>query len=350
MFFPDDKKQEGDSFIRPFEWLTNAVSLKSLLIQHAVASDGDRQSSPNGTEMKPLKALHVGSGCSVLGEFLVEELHFEMVVNTDKDEETMKKMEERWLKRSHESTLLERLKFCIIDFAKSPFPYQDSTFDMVLDKSTLDCTLCSDHATASLLLEVYRCLAVGGCYLLISYNDYDLMLPLLNKLPGAHWDIIHSTMQREVENIARINDVERIAGVDDVERITKATATSVSEEILNDLKPLNVFVCRKTSSGGSNQLDFDAVCQHVYECNDAWFQQHQPLLTRTRKEAINTAFEHPLELSQAYQELFTDGERDNLTFEHFLEDWNAFCESNDATLPKDSISSDTALKFLEEMQ
>jgi SAM-dependent methyltransferase len=335
--FSNEKKQKDDSFIRPFEWLTNAESLKSLLIQHAVPPE---QSSPNGTAMKPLKALHVGSGSSVVGEFMIEELNFEMVVNADKDEETMRKMEERWLKRSNESTLLERLKFCIIDFAKSPFPYQDSIFDLVLDKSTLDCTLCSDNATASLLIEVYRCLAVGGCYLLISFHEYDFVLPLLNKLPGAHWDVTHTTMQRQVENIARINDVEKT---------TKKT--SVSEKNLTNSKPLNVFVARKTLSGGSNQLDFDAVCQHVYECNDDWFQQHQPLLTRTRKEAIITAFERPLELSQAYQELFTDAEREHLTFEHFLEDWNAFLRQfNDAKLPKDSISSDTALKFLEEMQ
>lgn len=323
---------DASSFIRPFEWLTNAESLKSLITQYAISAKGD-QKETNG-----IKALHVGSGSSVVGEFLVESLDFMLVVNADKDEETMQKMEERWIERTRQSEHLDRLRFCVVDFAASPFPYEDRMFDLVLDKSTLDCTLCSDNATASLLLEVYRCLAVGGNYILVSFHEYDFLLPLL-KVPGAHWDITHTTMQRHIEDISRINDM------------AKAESTnSIPEEKLPDTKPLNVFVARKLSSSGGDQLDFEVVCRHVHECNDAWFQQHQPLLTRTRTETLKASFICPLGLSRAYQELFTDAEREHLTYEHFLEDWNAFLQSNDEGIPKDSISYETALRFLEEMQ
>ena len=88
-----------------------------------------------------------------------------MVVNADKDREVLKKMEERWKKDSNNNKYVDRLEFCIVDFAEKQFPYEANAFDLVLDKSTLDCTLCSDNATASLLVEIYRCLAVDDLYL-----------------------------------------------------------------------------------------------------------------------------------------------------------------------------------------
>ena len=80
-----ESKNNVDSMIRPFEWLTNAESLKLLISEHVLSS-----SEPSNSR----KALHVGSGSSVVGEFLVEELDFDLVVNADKDEDTMNKMEE----------------------------------------------------------------------------------------------------------------------------------------------------------------------------------------------------------------------------------------------------------------
>eukprot|EP00980_Cylindrotheca_fusiformis_P031562 scaffold26556_cov181-Cylindrotheca_fusiformis.AAC.2 len=247
-------------------------------------------------------------------------------------------MEERWIERSSQSNCLERLKFCHVDFTMSPLPYEDGLFDLILDKSTLDCTLCSDNATASLLVEVYRCLAVGGSYLLISFHEHGLLLPLLDSLPGAQWDITHTTMQRHVEDISRINDITRTQ-----------KSSSAPLQSGTDSKPLNVFIAKKVSGGG-NHLDFDSVCRHVHECNDRWFQINQPLLTRARTDALKKAFASPLDLRSAYQELFTDSEKEHLTYDSFLEDWDAFLLlSKDAELPKDSISSNTALEFLEKM-
>lgn len=358
------------NLIRPFEWLTNAASLKSLITQAMeYSSDHQQETEGESKEQQPLKelsALHVGSGSSVVGEYMVEALGFDLVVNLDKDEETLEQMKDRWSKRcqnkNENNTELpgtERLVFCPNDFAKEPFPYPNNRFDLILDKSTLDCTLCSDKAAACLLVQVYRCLKIGGCYLLISFHEYEFLAPLLKNLPGANWDVQHSTMERQVEDLGIINQLNA-----DHETDTKLTQAGEGEPAVesnppeHETPPLNVFILRKQPSPNSeaveeedpHTLDWDAVSSHVHKSNDAWFQQHQPLLTRQRSQALKEAFEHPLVLQPAYLALFTDAEREHLTYEHFLEDWAAYLEQRKEMIPNEQISYDEAILFLQEMQ
>jgi ubiquinone/menaquinone biosynthesis C-methylase UbiE len=52
--------------------------------------------------------------------------------------------------------------------------YQDSSFDILIDKSTIDALLCGDDSflkTAKMLKEAQRVLKVGGVYLAISYGN-----------------------------------------------------------------------------------------------------------------------------------------------------------------------------------
>ena len=326
--------QNDDHFssIRPFEWLTSPLSLKSLITQHVSSSDVGSSSPPTR------KALHVGSGSSTVGEYLVEELNFGMVVDVDRDENALAKMKNRWSSRCQETNVDPcRLETCILDFTKDPFPYPDNFFDLVLDKSTLDCTLCSDNATASLLVEVFRSLAIGGVYMLVSFHELELLLPLLTELPGVAWDVTHTTLQRQVETIIDSR---------------KASSTPTHSK-----SPLNVLIARKSTA---SVLDYDTVCQHVHRVNDSWFQKHQPLLTRTRTQELQKSFANPLRLPEAYQFMFTDAEREHLTYEHFLEDWHAFM-THQVQTPTNNIdekdegdttriSCETALAFLKEMQ
>jgi len=167
---------QEDEAIRPFEWLTSPSSLRDLL---STVPDGNK------------RALHVGSGSSTVGELLVEELSYYQVFDVDKDGETVDRMRKRWLRRCEQTDVdASRLQHVTVDFTKSKIEVaEDASFTLVLDKSTLDCTLCSDNATAALLVEVYRCLAAGGVYVLISFHEKDLLLPLLQDLPGAEWQI-----------------------------------------------------------------------------------------------------------------------------------------------------------------
>jgi len=66
--------------------------------------------------------------------------------------------------------------------------YQDASFGSVLDKGTLDAVLCSSHGTADAAFyidEVYRLLARGGVFLLISLGQPHARLAALKAAPAA---------------------------------------------------------------------------------------------------------------------------------------------------------------------
>jgi ubiquinone/menaquinone biosynthesis C-methylase UbiE len=52
--------------------------------------------------------------------------------------------------------------------------YEDNTFDLAVDKSTIDALLCGEKSflnVAIMLKEVQRVLKVGGVYVIISYGQ-----------------------------------------------------------------------------------------------------------------------------------------------------------------------------------
>ena len=341
LFSNDDEEQQ--QIIRPFEWLTSPHSLKELIEREVSSSTTENQEKP------PVRALHVGSGSSTLGEFLVEDLGFS-VVNCDKDAETLQKMEQRWNHlhaTKNSDNIRSRLEFCTVDFCSDHIPYPAQSFDLVLDKSTLDCTLCSDRSTARLLVEVYRALAPGGVYILISFHPIEMLRPLLEDLPGTDWQVSSSTMQRQLEDF--------LGGTTTV---SYATHDSTQAENL-----LNVLIARKDGSSKDADcytlLDLEQVMDHVHRTNDAWFQTQHPLITRARKDELERAFGDPqrtVPLSEAYTFLFTPAEREHLDYECFLEDWEAFLSNHhhlteeEEDLPRDCLSFSTAVLFLEAMQ
>ena len=379
------------SKIQPFEWLTSPESIGRFVREHVL--DGDDHACNDGSERKKPTAMHIGCGSSTVGEYLVQELGFSKVVNVDRDRETLEGMAERWSEMTNDdssnnaeekkdesieqkgSLLLtpgdystnndkndKSMEFWCLDYTSETLPklYADS-FDLVVDKSTLDCTLCSDcSATAAFLSEIYRTLSSNhGVYLVISFHEIDLILPLLRDLPGAHWTVSHTTMERQVENLNLNKHSHAIETPKSVS--IELDSENDTESIPSNRKPLNVLIARKlpTCETGGEQIVFEDVVNHVQEVNDRWFQDEQPLLTNERIEDLKAAFfgndDHSkrMELEDAYGVMFTDAEREHLTYEHFLEDWEAFCQEEEQDRPKSlevqntsMITYDRALSFL----
>lgn len=322
--------------IRPFEWLTSASSLKPLLLPLLVEHTK--------------RALHVGCGSSTLGEFLVEEMGYVQVVNVDKDGSTLQQMQVRWQRRFPED---QRLVFCKVDLAAERIPYPHGYFDVVLDKSTLDCTLCSDEATAGLLCEVYRSLRPEhGVYVVISFHHVDMLLPLLRDCPGTDWVVTHHVIPREVEDIIMTNAEKNTSIHSKPQSDTNgesAWSTGSFQPQEEYRRTVNAIICQRQSHG-EVELDRERVRLHIHETNDEWFRKTNPMLTRTRIDELQIMFqERSLDLRLCYEILFTAAEREHLTFDHFLEDWNAFLENRPKVAP-DAMSFETAVEFLEEMQ
>jgi hypothetical protein len=439
--------------IQPFEWLTSPESIGGFVREHVLESSSSSNSASNN---EPPRAMHIGCGSSTVGEYLVRELCFSKVVNVDRDRETMEGMAERWsemtdngddctntttstatigktedektekepsrvlfpsstillpteeissssssssssLSRNHQQQHHNNpMEFWCLDYTSETLPenYADS-FDLVVDKSTLDCTLCSDcSATASFLMEIYRTLKVnGGVYMVISFHELDLILPLLEELPGAQWTVSHTTMDRQVECLVANASGRSSSTASPNNNTSDLTSHGAGSNESSSRKPLNVLIARRrwsvcetnvgSTAGGESSpppaLVFEKVVEHVQTVNDRWFQDEQPLLTETRIEDLRKAFFSPeepnnnndqereggksnsnsnskhLSLEEAYEVVFTDAEREHLTYEHFLEDWEAFCKEEEnqeepdklgETNVKGIMTYDLALNFL----
>ena len=304
------------------------------------------------SENSGLKIMNVGCGTSKMGEIILqalasrmEELSATTLVNVDNDKGALEQMRSRGINSN-------RCGYYYCDYAFDPVIYRDAldspvhfkpgTFDLVIDKSTLDCLLCTENVASGLLYEAMRLLKPGSCYLVLSFRPRELMEPILTS--GLDWESIdHRTLTRQIEKIGTA-----ILDPDD-------TVSPITEG-----REVNIFFCWKKRTcpiGDDSALPIRSLLDnHIRDANDAWFQHHNPLLTPERGQEITRAFSRTsgdsaavLSLDEAYKVLFTDEERDNLDFEYFLQDWNAFLEHR-GNLPRERMTLQTALQFLEEMQ
>ena len=229
----------------------------------------------------PLNALHVGCGTSAAGESLLRLreraggrrggalLRYGNVVNVDNDARALDGMRRRWegRRRTEDRTGassggeeddddagMGEMEWVCLDFGSDEScrsamdgvyrrlarrvtvtgatrdELPGGCFDLVLDKSTLDCLLCAETTVvARFLCEVYRALGVptcppplnsdrdvggassectrGGVYVLVSFHPAEFVEKLLKRLPGANWHVEHEIVRREVEDLTLENGV-----------------------------------------------------------------------------------------------------------------------------------------------
>ena len=437
----------------PFEWLTNFRSIRHLLLPSRIVGEclsssltnsedvldpnnghvHTSSSSPEETTLQ-LNALHVGCGTSTVGESLMclrertqnHLLHYGYVVNVDNDRNALASMERRY--ESRKANLDE--KMCTMEWKYIDFKSDESCrramdnvycklmsrstplnpggcFDLVLDKSTLDCLLCAETSVvAQFLREVYRSLRVpssrrshenaskkiqsaattqaswGGVYVLITFHPAEFIEKLLTQLPGADWQIEHEVVQREMEDVFNKHDdlyVDEVKhdkdnwniGTKEQNESSSAWSSGTFNPDENYRKTVNVFTCRRcsksdeSSSGSKCILDPIEVLRHIERTCDEWYKATNPMVTHEREEQIRMAFleategksslhnmEGSLGLKQSYDILFTNTEKEILTFDLFLDDWHAYCEGADKILntKQDGMTVEVALDFLREMQ
>ena len=214
-------------------------------------------------------------------------------------------------------------------------------------------------------MEVYRLLKPGGVYLLVSFHEQEFLQPLLSNLPGTDWQVSSYSMQREIEDLIRKNRTTRlqgdkpIAATDQYLTSTESQSNPLeryqAENSSTYRRTVNVFQCRKRRPKDSKTLcaaalSWDAVYNHVHDTNDQWFRKQNPLLSEERKLQLRYAFgDESLALVHAFNVMFTDGEREHLEYQGFVEDWEAYCQ-NHAEVDSERISAKVAIAFLDEMQ
>jgi hypothetical protein len=459
----------------PFEWLTNFRSLRHLVLPSRVAfGHSSSSSSPSKNhddaksfERRPttelqlsLNALHVGCGTSAVGESLLclrermssrGVLRYGNVINVDNDMRALEKMQRRWEGRqtyrendctgasasdrndggmgnmewkcldfnSDESCMsaMEGVYRRLMRHTAATCDEPGGCFDLVLDKSTLDCLLCAETTVvARFLCQVYRALRVpppppsnssrdigasseyswGGVYVLVSFHPAEFVENLLKRLPGADWHVEHEVIQREVEDITLENGVRAVDEVDhhsnnSTEKVTTSPSSSAwssgtFQPDENYRRTVNVFTCRRCCAQSTKDeasllpayiLDREQVRMHIERTCDEWYQATNPMVTSEREEQLRVAFscataskmnmtddvrggdyaelsraDVTLDLKTCYDIIFTEAEKEHLAYEHFLEDWCAYCcrGEGDDSIHQNGMTVAIALDFLKEMQ
>lgn len=127
------------------------------------------------------RALIIGCGNSALGEGMVAD-GYQDVVNIDISSVVIEAMQRKYQNN-------QKLKYVQMD-ARDMSNFVSDSFDVVVDKGTLDSLMCGSHAQENakrMLEEVGRILKHKGVYILITYGDPSYRLHLLRD--SSLWDI-----------------------------------------------------------------------------------------------------------------------------------------------------------------
>ena len=132
-----------------FDWYQRYAGLKDILKPHINTNHA---------------ILNIGCGSSRLSE----EMHddgYQNITNIDISSVVIKQMTEKYKEK------YSTLKFAVMDAKKLEFP--EGSFDVIIDKGTLDSILCGDNAAQNaelILSEIHKVLAPLGVYICISYG------------------------------------------------------------------------------------------------------------------------------------------------------------------------------------
>jgi SAM-dependent methyltransferase len=357
-----ENNNDDDNKLRPFEWLTSAQSilprLEKLLLDSMKRKKWDDECS--------FQILHLGCGSSILGELLatssvLTDVSCIHVVNVDRDRATIQRMQHRWSSITTMHGKSVGMSFHCLDLSQRDSLlscYPDESFDLVVDKSTLDCLLCTETAASVMITQVYRCLKPGGRYFIISFHEIEFLKPLLQDMPGFDWHIRCDRMERSVEDL-----IQTTMSSDHKIPFEQLQQQQHDGNIANNRRFANILECQKRSQHNTRHIDYEAVQRHVETVSNRYYSLHNPLLTTERKRQIQFAFEkNPnMDLETCYHVLFDDHVRAHLDYEEFLDDWKTFCEidhtwplsactGNNREKTRETMDYETAIAFLEKMQ
>jgi hypothetical protein len=431
--------QLPESSSSPFEWLTNFQSLRHLVLPSYIVGDVSPPPSSTGTashkHLLKLNALHVGCGTSTVGESLLclrekdacgYHLQYGHVVNVDIDKNALDVMKHRWRQRELQTQRLDGITLGVMDWRYLDFKSEDSCrlaldslyrnfmqpppnsnnelggyFDLVLDKSTLDCLLCSEtDVVAGFLCEVYRALRLpimeskpsldvgneqtwGGVYVLVTFHPVEFIQQLLSELPGAHLEIEYEVIRRKVDIVNTIDALvvdEVVTGIDQSEYFPETNLPPASAWISGSFSPdenyrktITVFTCRRLPNPDQEEsnhifsLDRQLVREHIERTCNKWYQTASPMVTNEREAKLRQEFQNAfssqhgaeslndevtLDLKTCYELMFTAEEKHVLPYDFFIEDWEAYCTNRNIQddFSRQGMNIATLIDFLMEMQ
>jgi ubiquinone/menaquinone biosynthesis C-methylase UbiE len=144
-----------------FDWLENYSTLKDIISSLKINKETGQ-------------VLNLGCGNSEFAENMYCD-GYKNIKNIDISHNVIKSMSER-------NKGMEGLTYEVMDVRE--LKYDDNSFDLAVDKSTIDALLCGEDAfinVAKMIKEVQRVLKVGGYYMIVSYGSPEYRVLHLNR-------------------------------------------------------------------------------------------------------------------------------------------------------------------------
>ena len=196
---------------KTFDWLEDYDSLKSIIKNMGIKKDA--------------VILNVGCGNSEFSEKMYDD-GFKNNFNIDICQNVINYMKER--NKDKEGLIYKEMD------VRDMKDFQNETFDLVIDKSTIDALLCGNQAFINVALmtkEISRILKTGGIYFVISYGRpeyrlfhlqrkhlaYDIQVIEINQNEGnneqtKHYGYICKKLPEANKNINNLNIVLKEMG------------------------------------------------------------------------------------------------------------------------------------------
>lgn len=144
-----------------FDWLENYSALRDIISSLNIPKETGQ-------------ILNLGCGNSEFAEDMYND-GYKNIKNIDISHNVIKIMAER--NKDKEGMIYE-----VMDVRD--LKYEDNSFDLAVDKSTIDALLCGEDAfinVAKMIKEVQRVLKVGGYYMIVSYGTPEYRMLHLNR-------------------------------------------------------------------------------------------------------------------------------------------------------------------------
>ena len=135
----------------PFDWYQVYSGFKDIISSSLSKTD---------------KIINIGCGNSLLSEELYED-GYEDITNIDFSSKVINQIEEK------NKAKYPKMSFKVMDVLNMQ-EIQTGSFNVALDKGTLDSVLCGDNSGTNvqkMLNEIHRILSPGGKYICITYGD-----------------------------------------------------------------------------------------------------------------------------------------------------------------------------------
>ena len=144
-----------------FDWLENYSALRDIISSLNIPKETGQ-------------ILNLGCGNSEFAEDMYND-GYKNIKNIDISHNVIKTMAER--NKDKEGMIYE-----VMDVRD--LKYEDNSFDLAVDKSTIDALLCGEDAfinVAKMIKEVQRVIKVGGYYMIVSYGTPEYRMLHLNR-------------------------------------------------------------------------------------------------------------------------------------------------------------------------